>query len=76
MFKPPQRCINLKSDEIRKMSPEERKKTLNKFKEDLWNLRTQKVVSGQLENPSAIRNVKRDIARVLTIMREEEKEGG
>ena len=65
----------MKPDEIRKMSPDERRKMLNKLKEDLWNLRTQKVVSGQLENPSAIRNVKRDIARVLTIIREEEKEG-
>jgi len=44
---------------------------LAKMKKDLFNLRFQHV-TGQLENPIKMRDTKRDIARVKTIIREKE----
>ena len=44
---------------------------LLKMKKDLFNLRFQHV-TGQLENPIKMRETKRDIARVKTIIREKE----
>lgn len=61
----------MKPDEIRKMSPEERIKKLNELRLELLKLRMQARV-GTLTNTARIRNIKRDIARILTIMREEE----
>ena len=61
----------MKPDEIRKMSPEERIKKLNELRLELLKLRMQARV-GTLTNTARIRNIKRDIARILTIIREEE----
>jgi len=61
----------MKPDEIRKMSPEERLRRLNELRLELIKLRLQSKV-GTLTNTSRIRNIKKDIARILTIMREEE----
>jgi large subunit ribosomal protein L29 len=44
---------------------------LKKMKTELFNLRFQHV-TGQLENPIRLRGVKRDIARVKTVIREKE----
>ena len=44
---------------------------LRKAKEELFNLRFQ-AATGQLENPGRIRSVKRDIARIYTVLRERE----
>ena len=44
---------------------------LEKMKKDLFNLRFQHV-TGQLENPLKMKETRRDIARVKTIMREKE----
>jgi large subunit ribosomal protein L29 len=44
---------------------------LVKMKTELFNLRFQHV-TGQLENPVKMREVKRDIARIKTVMREKE----
>ncbi len=63
----------MKLAEIKKLSKEERKKKLKQLKEDLWNLRIQQKAAGTLENPSAIKTLKRDIARLLTLLREEER---
>lgn len=57
--------------ELRDLSDQELEKKLRELKEELFNLRFQKV-TGQLENPARIREVRRDIARVLTIRRERE----
>ncbi|MEM0505773.1 MAG: 50S ribosomal protein L29 [Thermosphaera sp.] len=72
----------MKADEIRKMSPEERMVKLNELRLELVKLRLQSKL-GTLTNTARIRNVRRDIARILTVMREEsgrvvkeEKEGG
>ena len=56
---------------MREMTPEELNAELEKMKQDLFNLRFQHV-TGQLENPVKMRETKRDIARVKTIMREKE----
>ncbi|MEG0291759.1 MAG: 50S ribosomal protein L29 [Anaerovoracaceae bacterium] len=56
---------------IREMSDLELNAELVKMKKDLFNLRFQHV-TGQLENPIKVRDTKRDIARVKTIIREKE----
>ena len=56
---------------MREMSEEELNAELLKMKKDLFNLRFQHV-TGQLENPVKMRETKRDIARVKTIIREKE----
>jgi large subunit ribosomal protein L29 len=61
----------IKTDDIRKMSPEERLKKLEELKEELAKLRLKAEV-GTLENPGAIRAIRKTIARILTVMREEE----
>ena len=62
-------------NKIREMSPEELTVELEKMKKDLFNLRFQHV-TGQLENPIKMRDTKRDIARVKTIIREKENMAG
>ena len=61
-------------NKIRKMTDQERTAELEKMQQELFNLRFQHV-TGQLENPVRMRGVKRDIARVKTIIREKELEG-
>ncbi|MEG0918639.1 MAG: 50S ribosomal protein L29 [Anaerovoracaceae bacterium] len=60
-------------NKIREMSDLELNAELVKMKKDLFNLRFQHV-TGQLENPIRVRETKRDIARVKTIIREKELE--
>ena len=60
-------------NKIRKMTDQERTAELEKMKQELFNLRFQ-YVTGQLENPVQMRTIKRDIARVKTIIREKELE--
>ena len=59
----------MKSSELRDLSIEELQKKLVDFKEELFSLRFQ-MVTGQLGNPMRIKEVKRNIARVKTILRE------
>ena len=61
-------------NKIRKMTDQERTAELEKMQQELFNLRFQHV-TGQLENPVRMREVKRGIARVKTIIREKELEG-
>ena len=61
-------------NKIRKMTDQERTAELEKMQQELFNLRFQHV-TGQLENPVRMREVKREIARVKTIIREKELEG-
>ncbi|MGC9121985.1 MAG: 50S ribosomal protein L29 [Thermogladius sp.] len=60
----------MKASEIRKMPPEERVRKLVELRMELVKLKMQARV-GTLTNTSRIRNIKRDIARILTVMREE-----
>jgi large subunit ribosomal protein L29 len=57
--------------ELREMSLDELNDKHKQFKEELFNLRFQHAI-GQLGNTGRIGEVKRSIARVLTIMREKE----
>ena len=56
---------------MREMTEVELNTELDKMKKELFNLRFQHV-TGQLENPVKMREVKREIARVKTILREKE----
>ena len=59
------------SKEIRELSTEEQQTKLKDLKEELFNLRFQLAIN-QLENPTRIKAVKKDIARISTILREDE----
>ena len=58
---------------MREMTEVELNSELAKMKKELFNLRFQHV-TGQLENPIKMRDTKRDIARVKTIIREKQLE--
>jgi len=58
-------------NKIRKRTDQERTADLERMKQELFNLRFQHV-TGQLENPVKMREIRRDIARVKTIIREDE----
>ena len=59
----------MKAEEIRKLSAEELEKKLKELKGQLFNLRFQHSIN-QLDNPHVIADVKKDIARVMTVLAE------
>lgn len=59
----------MKAKEIREMTSEELDKKLAELKEELFNLRFQHSIN-QLDNPHKIADVKKDIARVMTVLRQ------
>lgn len=61
----------MKAKELRKFTTEELNARLNELKEELFNLRFQHA-TGQLDNPMRMRHVRREIARIKTIIRERE----
>ena len=63
----------MKASEIRSMSVEELDKKLLDLKKDLFMLRMQHATN-HLDNPIKISNVRRDIARVKTVIREKQLE--
>jgi len=62
----------MKAAELRDLSADELQRKLKELQEELFNLRFQ-LATGQIENVSRIRTVRRDIARVKTIQRERER---
>ena len=56
----------MKAGDVRAMSPDQLKDELLKLKKEQFNLRFQKA-TGQLENTTRVRQVRRDIARLKTI---------
>ena len=66
--------MKMKASDVRKMSVAELETKLSDLKKDLFQLRLQHATN-QLENPVKIAEVKRDIARVKTIIRELELAG-
>lgn len=64
----------MKASEIREMTHEELNKELRELKSELFKLRFQ-LATNQLENPMRLREVRKSIARVKTIMREKELKG-
>ena len=61
----------MKVNEIRDMSADEQNLKIASLKEELFNLRFQHA-TGQLENPMRIKEVKKTIARIKTVQREQE----
>ncbi|MEM1622546.1 MAG: 50S ribosomal protein L29 [Sulfolobales archaeon] len=64
--------MSLSAKEIREMSPEDRVKLLRELRMELLKLRTQARV-GTLTNTARIRIVRKNIARILTVLNEERK---
>lgn len=62
----------MKALDLRKLSDTELRKRIQEEEENLANLRFQKVLS-QIENPMKLRHIRRDIARMNTILREREQ---
>ncbi|MBO0763856.1 MAG: 50S ribosomal protein L29 [Hyphomicrobiaceae bacterium] len=56
----------MKPEEVRAMSPDQLSEKLAGLKKEQFNLRFQKA-TGQLENTSRVRTVRRDIARIKTV---------
>ena len=61
----------MKANEIRNLSVDELDKKLDELKKDLFMLRMQHATN-HLDNPIKISNVRRDIARVKTVLREKQ----
>ncbi len=61
----------MKAKELRDLTVEELVRKVDDLKEELFNLRFQ-LATGQLDNPMRIRQVRRDIARAKTVLREQQ----
>ncbi|SFR04908.1 50S ribosomal protein L29 [Desulfoscipio geothermicus] len=61
----------MKANELRELTDAELQKKLHDTKDELFRLRFQ-LATGQLDNPMRIKEVRRNIARVKTVLRERE----
>jgi large subunit ribosomal protein L29 len=61
----------MKASQMRDLSVDELHEKERELAEQLFALRLQKV-TGQLEKPSRVRDVRKDLARVLTVLREKQ----
>jgi large subunit ribosomal protein L29 len=61
----------MKASEFRNLTSVELEQKIAGFKDELFNLRFQ-LATGQLDNPTQIRDVRKEIARAKTILRERE----
>ena len=61
----------MKANEFRNLTTAEIEHKISGYKEELFNLRFQ-LATGQLDNPSQIQKVRKDIARAKTVLRERE----
>ena len=61
----------MKANEVRKLSSADLEKKLTELKKDLFNLRLQ-LATNQLDNTNKINEVKHDIARIITVIREKQ----
>jgi large subunit ribosomal protein L29 len=59
----------MKASEFRNLTSTEIENKINLFKDELFNLRFQ-LATGQLENPSKIRELRKEIARAKTVLHE------
>jgi len=65
----------LRKRELKQMLPEERDKKLTELRTELVRLRTMVASGGTVENPGRIREIRRTIARLLTVEAQARKEG-
>jgi large subunit ribosomal protein L29 len=63
----------LRLKEIREMSPEKRQEKLIEFRTELARLKTMVAAGGSIDNPTQIREIRKTIARLLTIETEEKR---
>jgi len=63
----------MNAQELRDKTPDQLKDTLASLKKEAFNLRFQQA-TGQLENTARMRTVKRDVARVMTILNQKAAE--
>ncbi|MCD6242863.1 50S ribosomal protein L29 [Candidatus Bathyarchaeota archaeon] len=63
----------LRVKEIREMSPEERKKKLDELRTELMRIKTMIKAGGSMENTARVRELRKAIARILTIENEEKR---
>ena len=61
----------MKTKELHEMTVKELNTKLKELKEELFNLRFRHAI-GQLENPASLKTCKKDIAKIMTILRERE----
>jgi large subunit ribosomal protein L29 len=59
----------MKAEEVRDLTVDQLRDQLAKLKKEQFNLRFQ-MASGQLENTARIRDVRRDVARIQTVLRQ------
>ena len=64
---------NLKASQLRELSSEEIDKKLVEAKQNLFNLRFQLAI-GKLENVAKVKEIKKEIARILTVKYEKDRE--
>jgi large subunit ribosomal protein L29 len=58
--------------QIREMSREEQERRLEEFRTELSKVKTMIKAGGSIENPGRVKALKKTVARVLTVMREDE----
>ncbi len=63
----------MEAPELRQKSPEELRDVLSSLKKEQFNLRFQQA-SGQMENTSRFRELRRDVARVMTVLNEKSED--
>jgi len=63
----------LRLKDIRDMSPEKRKEKITEFRTELARLKTMVEAGGSIDNPAQIRELRKTIARILTIEAEEKE---
>lgn len=64
----------MKANIYRDLTPSELNDKVSELKEELFNLRFQ-LATGQMENPMRLREVRKNIARTKTVLREKELQG-
>jgi large subunit ribosomal protein L29 len=65
----------LKTDQLRRMSLAELQKELDNLRNEQYRLRVQQTI-GQLKDTDSMRQLKRNIARIMTIINEKRREAG
>jgi large subunit ribosomal protein L29 len=65
----------LRKRELKQMLPDERDKRLTELRTELVRLRTMVASGGTVENPGRIKELRRTIAKLLTIEIQQKKEG-
>ena len=63
----------LRLKDIRDMSPEKRNEKITEFRTELARLKTMVAAGGSIDNPAQIRELRKAIARILTIEAEEKR---